>query len=519
MEDFYAALDTAKRIEKNALARSEFSEKIEIVKTIDLEPREFEDMTYADLVNMYERAQKVISATKSFQSMPTVTAGSTVRSAEVKKIDVESKVKQITNESLEKAEELSREFEKKAEIPAPSIAPQPAPKKPIDDLMDLDLTFEKDTATAPQKESEIMFEREAPELPMEKEVLPAVEIEERKEEKRPRIMEEAAPIDEMPAPSHVKPMPGILAATEAKHAEGKYSEIEGLLRQELGGEGDDEKIKKRMLSLTKDLFREKSTTQREQIKLQIVVLKNMLGKSKKPPKARARQEQDYSADVYTTLMSTQRMELSSAKDTIQTEFSEKISAAKHRYFDAIREGQGDDSALRAAYDALVGELNALEERVGAVTARTGGLLAQKHSAELKGLGGSGSLPTKTAREIEKAIAQMNGQYMADLDNLKEMLFKRVESLKESAAQEVQGTKAQKNTASQLNSVIFEINETDEGTLLYYLHSKNPAYYKKYERHHVSRAEAIAYAKILMAKERGLNDASIQKYFGTINEEA
>ena len=59
----------------------------------------------------------------------------------------------------------------------------------------------------------------------------------------------------------------------------------------------------------------------------------------------------------------------------------------------------------------------------------------------------------------------------------------------------------------------EIEEIDEGTLMYYLHSHDAEYYKNYERKNVSKAEALSRAKVLMAKEKGLKDATIKKYFG------
>ena len=68
-----------------------------------------------------------------------------------------------------------------------------------------------------------------------------------------------------------------------------------------------------------------------------------------------------------------------------------------------------------------------------------------------------------------------------------------------------------------DEIINEINTTDEGTLLYSLHMKDLDYYKRYERKHVSKAEALTRAKILMAREKGLSDSITRRYFGEPEE--
>ena len=62
-DDFYSAVETAKKIEKNALEHTNFSDKIEVVRSLDFEPREFED--YLPRSSSYvSNNKKIMSAAK-----------------------------------------------------------------------------------------------------------------------------------------------------------------------------------------------------------------------------------------------------------------------------------------------------------------------------------------------------------------------------------------------------------------------------------------------------------------------
>ena len=56
----------------------------------------------------------------------------------------------------------------------------------------------------------------------------------------------------------------------------KLENMENKIKEALGGEADETALKKRMLQLTKELFKEKSVNKREEIKLEITVLKDIL---------------------------------------------------------------------------------------------------------------------------------------------------------------------------------------------------------------------------------------------------
>ena len=94
---------------------------------------------------------------------------------------------------------------------------------------------------------------------------------------------------------------------------------------------------------------------------------------------------------------------------------------------------------------------------------------------------------------------------------------RIENLIELAGNEIfkKAEEKPKDAEAKAYEVLKEINETDEGTLLYFLHSKDAEYYKRYERKQLSKAEVLFKAKELMAKEKGLTEKMVKKYFSQI----
>ena len=222
---------------------------------------------------------------------------------------------------------------------------------------------------------------------------------------------------------------------------------------------------------------------------------------------------EYSQNVLETIRSTQRSELSSIKDEIQTSITKQTTAIKNRFFDAIK-GLPDDSIneKKAVYEKLVFDLTALNEQLPEVLKKSEEFLIQKHSAELKNLT---EKDAKVAKEAQTQLDQLNDRYKREFSNLRSIVSKNIDSITEAAANEIFGREEKE---AKVAGMVYEINETDEGTLLYYLHSKDADYYKKYERSHISKTEALHRAKTLMGKEKGLSEDAISKYFGKVESE-
>lgn len=166
---FEAESQMALEIEKKAISYAQFSGSTSIEKKLDLDPEEYSGIDYAELINIYEKIEKIKSASKlNIYSKLDNAPAATVEQA----VEIESKLKQMTTESLAAASEISK-------APSPPIAPVTSSNES---------PLEIENPQIPQKQSEIEiekpaapssieFEKEQPSLP-KKEVLPqSLEIE------------------------------------------------------------------------------------------------------------------------------------------------------------------------------------------------------------------------------------------------------------------------------------------------------------------------------------------------------
>lgn len=496
-EDFFAALELTKKIERNMLPYAPFEGKIDIVKTIDLYPKEYENLSYEDLLNAYKRVEKIIKAPK-MEIYTSTTPPQVEKKIEEKKEEIESKVKEITVTTLEQTEEM------KVVAPVEEMPKLPEEKheeKPKESELDFGiLEFEK-----PPVEKKLEFEKP----PVEKKV----EI-----EKPPPPPEKKLPEPEEVQKEVSPPIPSVLEAAAAEAASTKYSEIEEYFKREWGGEIDERKIKKKMLELTKELFKEKSVKARERIKREVVVLKGMLAKIKVPKKKAKIRKASYSAALLETLTGTQEAELSTTKDAVASEISKKAEELKKAFYDSIaRIDESNEDARKAEYEKFVFQITTLSEQLPAILSQREEYLVKKHCNEIENfINGLPEEETQLRKTAESRINSIAELYRKAFDTIKEMQAKKIESIIDIAGREV--FKERETEEEGIATVLYEIEETDDATLLYYLHSKNPDFYKKYERKHVSKSEALQAAKILMAKEKGLSDSAISKYFGHVTEE-
>ncbi len=532
-EYFTDAVDEAVRYEKKALKYKEYTDSVSIRRDIDLYPVDYVDVDYKDMLNLYDRAHKIIAAQKRYAKAPPGVPVTGVPEPEAPPLpvtkkeakdieEVETRLKGITEEALKKAEEIA----------AASREEKPEEKHPAAEEMEK-IEFEREMAPAPPKE-EIEFEKpeeEAVEIEKPKEELifekPAEEVPPPVVEKPPE--EEVPEEEEKPAVAE-KPeviMPRILESAD-EAADEKYKSIEEEIMATLGKEADEASIKKRMLELTKQLFKEKSVKAREKIKLEITVLKNMLVSRKKgltrkveakAKKKKGKEKEVAHAQVLETIISTQKTELAQTKDSVISSYKKKIDDLKRKFYDEVDVTE-DSRKKKKLYDSLVFALTKLNEEIPADVDKYRVYTKKKHLAEMENITRRVSSKEKEAlKMIDEQIDVIETKYDSEFEVVKDILSKDIDSIIRTASREVFEKKVEeKKTLTEkeeekADQLLREINDLDEGTLLYYLHSKDPDYYKKYERKHLSKAEAISRAKVIMAKEKGLNEELVKKYFG------
>lgn len=561
MEDFYSVVEEAKKIEKNSLGHTVFNDEVLVQKDIDFSPQEFEDLGFNDILNLYERTEKIISTSK----MQIFGAGSAPveKETKLKRSEVENKVKAMTTETLESVEELSREFEKPIEVKAPAETAKPekaasASVSSFDEISLLDIEKPSETtepsslfarepaqkeeetakkaAEKPSSESlgELEFELEKSSektIELEREIKkepPSIPLEEKKKlpglkSSRPEIEKlSKAPKIETPKEAPKVPLPSVLQQTADQAASEKFDDISEHFSREWGGAVDEVKIKKKMLELTKELFREKTVSRREKIKLEISVLKNMLVAVKSAPGKKPKTadlKAGYSSKLFETLQSTQKSELSANKDSVLSSYERQIDEVKKKFSTVLLSiGESDTEARKMAYEKFVFELTSLSEQLHAALSKNEAFVVQKHKSELAKLLESGEVKDKKLEEqIRKYAEAITEIYHKDFEKIESMIKKNIDTIIHTHARHAIPSAEVDEKEEKIEDLVNEINNTDEGTLLYYLHSRKPDIYKKYERNHISKHEAVQYAKILMSKDKGLSDVSITKYFGDISE--
>ncbi|MBU1165385.1 hypothetical protein KKF81_00435 [Candidatus Micrarchaeota archaeon] len=542
-EAFSAAINEAKRLEKKLIEYAPYKGDIKIDVRVELEPEEYLELDYQDLINIYERTQKIVRASglEIYSATPTA---SKPEMPDQETIDVETKIKEMTTETLQRAEEISKEPEIELEMSAYPIendeetiiseqekqTPQHEPD--ILDMVEKDLEMEIEKSKEPEvvkseptvaetkkqeKSEEIEIEGFAlenePELPIEK---PKI-AEKPKAIEQPTVRSQQTVVARQPE----KPqLPPVLRETPAEETSKRYKQMEEEIRRVVGEKADELVLKKKMLDLTKQLFKEKITSKREEIKTQITVLKNMLVSAKesgtKATKTRKKEKDETHTKLLETIISAQKTELAQTKDEIINAYKKRMQTIKNKFYEERNAEGATPTTRKNAHREFIKSISTLAEQLPTTIPQYAMNLSKKHTAEIENL--KQSLDAKDTTTLQMAKNRSNetvGGYEKESNMVKTIIAKEMENMLDNCSdiEQSEGTiKKADNKKENVKEIINEINDTDDGTLLYYLHSKNQEYYKQYERKHISKAEAIFKAKALLAKEKGLDDITVRRYF-------
>jgi hypothetical protein len=522
MEDFSSFVDEARSVEKKAVEYKAYDGKIILKKELDLSPKEFADYSYSDLLNLYERAEKIIRASGMEIYRAPAAPAKLKKEMVAKTEEVESKVKEITGEALKSAEELGKELkEKPIEEVKKGIVP-PAPEEEIEFERISPEEFEFEGLAEEEQEIELEHEEIAIEKEIEIEEKPGkIEIE-KPEERKPELKIEKPEEKAMePLPKEKAPVkkpskavvPPLLRERAEKAGSRKFEEIEEQIMATLGEKVDEASLKKKMLELTKELFKTKSVERRERIKVEITVLKNMLKKKIKAPK-KGMEAEEAKGRLLDTLVSTQMRELAATKDKILTNYKHHIEELKSQFQETVSSlPEDDDERRKKAYEKMVFELTALSEQLPQNILKYQKYVRDKHETEIRKLQTSlDKKEEKLNKKTRERLDAIDDDYAKEFSSARAIVKKQIDTVIETTSGMAFRAEKLPKKKAKVQEIIREINDMDEGTLLYFLHGKDAEFYKKYERKHLSKQEAIFRAKALMAKEKGLSDDMISKYF-------
>ncbi len=587
MADFEDVVLEARELEKKQLQYSPYKDAVALENTLDLDPKEYVDLTYEDMINLYERTQKINKASNLgvFASVSsTATTGYTDKGMERKVVEetaelpteleietekpieeatskkrgkeiappvssakadqVEEMLKQMTTETLETAEQVSKEtiqIERKPELQGAEH------EEKLDEVSalanEIELEFERVSKEEPGGKSKTVTTEE-PETPAHE-----IEIEHREEretaekeqhkEAEKEEAERSIDIDRelgekefepkkverekltQRAQTQIAPRAGLPEREErlappALQTEERFERMEEQVKAAVDEKADPIEIKKKMLELTKQLFKEKTTSKREEIKLQISVLKNMLtSPTQGTPGGRraAGGEDNQYSKLYQTMLDTHQAELAQAKDMIVDSYNKQIATIKRKFHDDMV--SSDDTTTRnQVFDAFAFSVTSLAEQLPGILNKYAELNSKKHTAEIEKLLQAMDGGSKAIRKLaEERLEYVKTNYATEFDPVKLIIAKEVENLIDVAGAEIfkdEGSGMQKEAKAY--EALREINELSEGALLSYLQNADGKDYLLYQNKKLSKAEALFKAKRLMAEEKELSGSIIKKYF-------
>lgn len=473
--DFEEAAQLVRSIEANALDyEMPEEEKGPAKRRIEFSPPEFSEMGYPEALALNGRVEKVITGAEMLMKL---------YGAEAKAAPAPA-AKPPEGKKVSAVMEAMVPMKKEAERPVE--APRAPPKPP------------KMEALAPVVEAvpEIEFEeKKGEEGALEFEEEKRAKVEERWAGEARRREVPAAPAAAKPtmrpsaAPEIAIRVPPILMGSPADSAADTIERIEKQFGSEVkvGKKVDKDEVKRRMLELTRELFREKSSERREEIKKEIVGLKTILSETEGGGKAKPK------ADMLSVVRNDQEYELSSAKKAVGEAYVRAL-APLLKYFD-------EEAALGRAADALPAfesRASQLKEQVAGLAAGYEKYLVGKHSAEFVRLAEKGKLEG-AAGTAETRVSAGHREAMQMADKIADTYSAEFFELRKSIASEIDAEAGKRKAEVGGNA---GRGETEED-LLAYLQEEAPLVYGKYSRGEMARADAFAEARRLKAR-KGIN---------------
>ncbi len=521
--DFREAQEEVAKVESKSLGYETPSGPApqKLRQALTVSPPSITQMSYLEALAGYNRIEKVIGASrfeelllpegeKPAEEMPAPEAMPAPEEAKPpEKKELPKPEKEIPapekeeKEAIPKKEEApvprKREEPEFEEIPEEEEPAMPAvPPKAPEVKKELPVEFEEieEEAEKPKEakpEFEIEFEKPGGETAAPPAAPPPPPPSEEKAETRPI---EPKPSPGVAFPPVEIPIPPELSASPEEAA----AKTMGRLRAQYGAKkgrrpaaADKTEVKKRMLELTRELFKEKSVGRREELKKEIVSLKNMLSA---PGGGRAKK-----ADFAGILEKEQEYELSEAKKGIENAYQSSLVPLKSTLAEQVALGKAEQ-----AYPQFSQRLGELKGQLQALTQSYQSYLLKKHSAELEAL-----VPESKSAKLRKRLSSIQADYAEAFSGMGEALDSQMASLL--AKQEALG----KGRLDEKTRKVMEISEKTDEELLIALQKEDPRMYAKYSRGELSRLEALSNARRTLAKKAGLPASVINKYFGGKNK--
>ncbi len=544
--DFSAAIGEIARVEKSAIEYAPLKpgkEKVE--RLLEVSPPNIHEMEYEDIVNQYARLEKIIRVSSRMDmGLGGIKAGKAPE-AQVPAIlkkeakAIEKEMKKISTESAKESKEIAAAVQVEPEARPPISGPaieraraEEAAKMLPEVAHEPAHIQETVSIPSPPKEVEEEGKEEAKEVapppeitPVPEEIAPALPGEAPAEfkpvpEKEPGPISlpepEPAPIPEaIPAAPRAPPeevieegeqpalqiiLPPILATSPLENAEKTIIRLETQLGAQMTGKTtkkvDTKDTKKRMMELTRELFKERSMNRRAEIKKEIVALRAFLTESKGGKAVAGGLPK---GSLFAAVKTEQEYELRDAKNKIQQIYEEN----QKRILSTMI-AQRAVEHRGPAFETFSTNMVELEQRIIFLIEKYQVFLTAEHTAELSKLMARGQA-TDESKNLKAKIKEI---YSHDFSSLKESIGEEIHS-------QLDTTRAAlfEDAGDPQAVKLAQIANAPEETLFNLLQAKDSRTYEKYARGEIDRSEALLIARKFMAQEAGIDEDTIIKCFG------
>ncbi|GEM_PF-2084074 len=470
---------------------------VEVSKIFDDAPEDLINLDYTDLVNMYKKIQKVIEIKQKFQTY-------------------EVPERQVSIEAAGKPE-----VERAEEIPVARPLPPPPPPRPV--------VPQEKPAELPLPKKEDEKKEEVLKLPEEKVKKPEVSIfakGEEMEEEEEKKLEVAVPYIDRHEEVVIE-MPKQLSIPVDEAAKRKMEEV--VKRYQQAGEINKSDVKRKMIELTRELFKEKSAERKAELKAEIVELKKVIEQKEAGMKGEG---------VLEAIVKEQEEDLNNIISEVLAAFNTNFDKINNEYQQA-KLVIFDNPAMSAQADSLFSsDLESILLQITRIIDAYSDYTVKVHVAELEHLKGFGGVDVGN---ISKRIEYVRLNYPAKFDELKKKIVSTISRASPSVAKPpspapqppareervavappvekprppvyAPPAESKEEAKEEAGDVLEEINRMHEGELLHYLSARDRRVFVSYVRGEISKDEAVKQAKTLLAKERGVSDTLIKTYWG------
>ncbi len=450
-------------------------------------------------------AQRVAAQRASAQAQVTFTEapsrGATSIAAAIRKKKAESAMgtepvqEEVQRPPAEerKAQAVSRPAPEEAEI---EVAEEPAaPRKPVKPE---EMEFEAGAAAAAPAKKEAEEEAEVAEIESkgdigeinmsEEDMKKADEEEvakpaERKAERAPSGKIHISYIDEHEEPKISEPE--MLSWDIAKKAEEDISSINESVKSNVYQDRID--ITKRLLELTKMKIGEKNLEKKKKIDSEIMLLRD-----------RMKGEKVKTADLPSLVKSHLSSEIESGVNELAESLDATSNELKSKYENAKKIAEGDSVLLSRIEIQFVNDSNHVAIEYSRIIGETAKFFIELHCKKVDAALSKDIFDKKEAESLKDAIAKgYPGRFGAVREKINAIKEKKQELI---------------TSSDVLSAVVGEIAGMKEAELLHELGARDRKAFLLYIKGEMGKSAAIAHARRGIAKEKGLPDELVDKYF-------